>query len=69
MTKRNRALLPVLGIVAALALGVVLARHVAVHPAKNWGQAIGGRGDDRDHRQDPDEPRPQQSSRLRQSTV
>jgi len=31
----------VLGIVAALALGVVLARHVAVNPAENWGQAIG----------------------------
>ena len=41
MTGRSRALLPVLGIVAALALGVVLARHVAVNPAENWGQAIG----------------------------
>ena len=41
MTKRNRALLPVLGIVAALALGVILARNVAVNPAENWGQAIG----------------------------
>ncbi|SMO32512.1 hypothetical protein [Propioniciclava tarda] len=41
MTDRSRTLLPVLGLVAALALGVVLARHVAVNPAENWARRSG----------------------------